>query len=52
VCDFQPFFTGHRSTFVFDWVEDAETDWAAYDWTVMPENQHDAYENETVGESK
>ena len=33
----------HPSTFIWDWVEDVETDWASYDWTEIPATQVNAY---------
>lgn len=33
---YDPFFSGHRATYVYDWIQDIEKDWASFDWTKIP----------------
>lgn len=33
---YDPFFTGHKAAYIYDWIQDFEKDWAAFDWTKMP----------------
>jgi len=38
---YYPYRTAHNSASIYDWIKDANTDWASYDWTEMPSDNEE-----------